>query len=628
MRRALRSLFAVAVPPFVVATTAAQDFGAGREVAFGLVRTATGTPWGGARVVLVGRVHPDWGDVGPVDRVEVDADEQGRFRAGVLPELGYAAWAYEQLEGGARQRVSDAIGGVVPRRPVFLTGSRFLQARRHLRLDLGEGVDVPLRVEVESAAPVGYLQELAVAADGTFPMPVLAPGPFEVRVYDRNGVQLVEHVERGWESWLAREFVVAVPSRKPTRVSVRDAETGGGAGGARICVAQRGELVPIGEVDADGCATLALPATGSFVVLADGYAPSPLDPGEESPAPGGAPWPTLREDFVAERHARIGRGSRLEGRFVVGDGVPLVDAWLRTDEHGLYFHDERTRSLSHFVRVSRLDAGGRFLRAPVLLEFAPEMSLVLGAGAIAQLPAGWRSGLVPVVPSPLAQQRIREGTDLDVGQIDLLEALPIRFRVRSSGGVPVLDAIVEVVPIPPSFGKLAEGPKASVDRRGEVLFLLPRGREYLLLVLQRGGIVDARVVSTVAGPALAEPFGVDIRIPEPTTVVGRVVDGDGKPTDRGRVRWSWQGAGAAAEPEVREPGAAPVGLASVLPEAIASSLARRFLPETVPLEEDGQFRFEVPGIRGVVVVSAGRDRVEVPVSPGVPVEPLLLRIER
>lgn len=628
MTRALRSLLAAAVPLSVAATTAAQDFGAGREVAFGLVRTATGTPWGGARVVLVGRAHPDWDGVGPVDRVEVVADEQGRFRAGVLPELGYAAWAYEQLDGGARQRVSDAVGGVVPRRPVFLTGSRFLQVRRHLRLDPGEGVDAPLRVEVRSAAPVGYLQELAAADDGTFPMPVLAPGPFTVHVFDRAGVRLAEHVERGWESWAAREFVVAVPPRTPTRVSVRDAVTGGGVGGARICAEQRGELVPIGEVDADGCATLALPANPSLVVLADGYAPSPLNSGEEPPAPGGAPWPTLREGFVAERHARIGSGSRLEGRFVVGDGTPLVDAWLRTDEHGLYFHDERTRSLSHFVRVSRLDPSGRFLRAPVLLEFAPDMSLVLGAGAIAQLPAGWRSGLVPVVPSPVERQRPREGTDLDVGQVDLLDALPVRFRIRSSEGVPMLDAAVEVVPLPPSFAKLAAGPKASVDRRGEALFLLPRGREYLLLVLQRGGVVDARVVSTFSGPALAEPFGVDVRIPEPATVVGQVVDEDGKPTDRGRVRWSWQGAGAAAEPEVGERGASPVGIATVLPGAIASSLARRFLPETVPLEEDGRFRFEVPGIRGVVVVSAGRDRVEVPVSPGVPVEPLRLRIER
>jgi hypothetical protein len=624
MSRARRQVLALALPVLAGIALRAQE--SGREPAFGLVRTATGTPWSHARVVLVGRV--DEGRVGPVERLEVEADEGGRFRAAVLPGLRYAAWAFEILDGGARQRVSDAVGGIVPRRPVFLTGSRFPQWRRSVQLDVAEGVRRPLRVEIRSAAPVSWTQELSVSDDDVVSLPIVAPGPFELRVHDASGVRLVEHVERGWELATAREFDVEVPARVPTRVGVRDVATGKGVGGAVVCAIQDEELQPLGSVDADGCGTIDLPVRGEFVVLQDGYAPCPLNPGRFQLAPGGVAEPELREGFITERLARLGPGSRIAGRVVVGAGTAVVDAWLRTEEHGLFFHDERTRSVSRFTRSDRLGVAGRFTREPVLLEFGPEASLLLGADALAQLPEGWRAGLVPVVPSLFCVEKTRDGADQDLGEIDLLDALPVRLRVRSPGGVPLLGASVELRPLPPRLGMPVSGSVAPVDQRGEVLLLLPRDREFLLVVRHDGRIRDARLLWTAKGPRVAEPFSVEVRIERQLSMTGRVTDADGRPVDQGRVRWSFEVAASDPDsaPPARESG--PAGCDAHLGNEVAAALARLIPASAVPLDEDGRFRFEVPGVRGVVAVSAGRDRVELLVAPDAVIEPILLRIER
>lgn len=598
-----------------------------REPAFGLVRTATGTPWSGAQVVLVG--HAAVGDAGPLDRLEVETDPQGRFRVGVLPGLRYAAFAFESLEGGTRQRVSDAVGGVVARRPVFLTGSRFLQWRRNLRLEVADGVLRPLRVEVRSAAPVSWTHGVAVGDDDVAALPILAPGPFEVRVHDASGVRLVEHVERGWELALAREFVVPVPARVPTRVSVCDVSTGQGVGGATICAIQDEELQPVGVVDADGCGTLDLPKRAAFVVLHPGYAPASLNPGPIAAAPGGAAGPPLREGFSAERHARIGPGSRLAGRVVAGPDDAVTDAWLRTEEHGLYFHDERTRSVSRFVRSDRLGPTGDFVRTPVLLEFAPVGSLLLGPAAVGQLPEGWRPGLVPVVPSLFRVARVKEGADLDVGPVDLLDALPVRLRMRTPEGVPLLGATLDLFSLPPSLAKLASPLRLDVDQRGEVALLLPRDREFLLVIREGERVQDARLIWTAAGLPVAEPFVVEVRAVAASTVSGRVTDADGRPLDRGRIRWSWGGAPSTPAPDPAGPaqGGLPAGCTAHLGDEVSRALARLIPAASVPLDEAGQFRFEVPGMRGTVTVSAGRDQVEVPVAAGAPIESIVLRLD-
>lgn len=612
----------------LTAQAAAQADADGREPAFGLARTATGSPWAGARVVLVGRAHTGESGGGPVDRVEVETDAQGKFRAGVLPGLHYAAWAFESLEGGARQRVSDAVGGVVPRRPIFLTGSRFLQWRRTLRLDAADGVRGPFRVQIRSAEPVSWTEEIHVDGDGLARLPVVSPGRFEVRVADASGVWLSRHVETAWESAQAREFVVRVPARTPTRVSAWDVETGKGIGGAQVCAVQDGGFQPVGAVDADGCGQIDLPEGGVLFVVAPGFAPAALSSSNGIPVPPGEPGPPLRDGFVAERFAKLGSGSRLAGRFEVGRGNPLVDAWLLTEENGLFFHDARTRSLSRFARMERLGADGAFERDPVLLEFAPRGTLVLGPGGLAQLPAAWRAGLVPAVPALFELERRREGAEVDLGAIDLLAMLPVRFRVRSSGGVPLQGATVELVPVDQAPGRQARGSEVAVDQRGEALFLLPRNREVLLLVWRDGRLLDARIVWTAAGPPVAEPFALEVRTARPTTVTGQVVDADGQPVARGRVRWSWQAPDPREDAAAADRDAAPAGGDTQLPDRVAATLARRVLPATVPLDDEGHFRFEVPGIRGVVAVFAGRDRVEVPVVPGGVVEPIRLRSER
>ncbi|MEZ5989261.1 MAG: hypothetical protein R3F30_09100 [Planctomycetota bacterium] len=82
-----------------------------RERLIGRAVTPDGKAWAGARVVLVHRPIPDVVVLGQPDRVEVQAADNGRFRAELLHGRSYMAWA-EQVDEDGKTRVSDVVEGV------------------------------------------------------------------------------------------------------------------------------------------------------------------------------------------------------------------------------------------------------------------------------------------------------------------------------------------------------------------------------------------------------------------------------------------------------------------------------------------------------------------------------------
>ncbi|MCB9890776.1 MAG: hypothetical protein H6833_03930 [Planctomycetes bacterium] len=254
-----------------------------RLVVTGSVRDADGKPWTEARVTLLSLAYLDDERVGEVDRIVVQTDGGGEFRARILPGRTYDAWAVGPVEDGV-YRATD-----IATRRLAGAAIRLRQApekRQQLRVQF-LGLEHwqsrgPLRAYASSSARDHYHRvrvELRLDAEGFSTLPPLPGTTCRVDLEDASGLPITTrsfvlahdrraevhtHETKIWEGLpdgpekdaakpLAQDIErVDLPRRSRILVRFESEETKEPAVG--VTVAQRvGDTVAeLGETDEDG----------------------------------------------------------------------------------------------------------------------------------------------------------------------------------------------------------------------------------------------------------------------------------------------------------------------------------------------------------------------------------------
>lgn len=158
-----------------------------RRPLVGRVLDAQGQPIAGAQVTCAGQAAAHLPDLCPVDVVSVTADDRGRFRADLVPQMGYSVWALGPARDDGSCACSDivtaAAGGVLDLRasaaqspwPLRITGLADLP------------VQGPFMLRASSRAGPAHLAQVPVAADGAVVVPALPAGPVDLVLADAQG---------------------------------------------------------------------------------------------------------------------------------------------------------------------------------------------------------------------------------------------------------------------------------------------------------------------------------------------------------------------------------------------------------------------------------------------------------
>ena len=250
----LAILFAIASVP-----SPGQD-PAVRGRAFGLVRDRAGEPWPSAQVTLLSRPIPrnEW--VGSADRIDVVTDERGRFRAEILPNRPYSAWAVQSVQGnGDTYRHSNLVENVFPNVPVILGEAGDPRPRKRLRVRGREAWkdSAPLRIQVVGTAANALIEHLDLDQAGEALLPPMAGAVCTAEVYTDSGQLLWEQQVSLAQSGDA-PLELSLPAPFPILVAVRDKAGTQPLIGARILQRVRQGWAPVATTGPDGNAVLSL----------------------------------------------------------------------------------------------------------------------------------------------------------------------------------------------------------------------------------------------------------------------------------------------------------------------------------------------------------------------------------
>lgn len=447
----------------LVSQLAAQD----RVPIVGRTRLVDGSPWANATVVLQSWVHPEWPQLGVVDRIEARSDAKGRFRADGLQGRTYVAYAV-LVDDMGRQLCSQPMGAG-PAEAVELQSTHDWER--------------PTTVKIAGIAPYRHLGPLrvhwpplyaarpsVVDANDQVTMPPL-PTPYaEVVVTAGDGHLLLRRVIAS-----RNPTTFELPPPSPFLVRALDAPGGLPIADADVLLHWGDHEERLAKTDADGFAIvdlaccrhgdqiadarfrLVVHAAGrelGLVHTTDGMARS----NEEIAA--------MRQKGECQGFATLSPSRRHHGRVMIDSNTPAANLPLLVESLAKVQPRRGASTSRKIVRLAHTDEDGAFALDDIVAGSALQVHAALPPGLVAQLPPA----ATPLVPlgsfnaSPAARR-----IPADLGTTVLRDLRLCCLQIRSPDGAPALDATVFLA-VPFRDGvPAALGP----DRKGQLSLLLP-----------------------------------------------------------------------------------------------------------------------------------------------------------
>ncbi len=580
----------------------------------GTVLDAQAKPVEGAVVRLYAvPVITKYATFGPPDELEIVTDQRGRFRAHILPELSYAAWASKVNKSDAGLlRVSGVVTSVGADRPLRLTLQGTMPAMLQITTT-GHAAwkkYAPLSVELQHDSALALLRTAPLTADGHATIAAIPP-PFRLRVLDARGVEIVRQPYSRPPS--AKLEVQALAPWTTQQVGVRSIMTLKGIASATVALRTRAGLHVLGKTDQEGIATIDLPnpmGRNRLIALAPGYAAGPVQRRK-------CKKPPLHKGRATELHCHLGEGFEASGRLLV-DGKPARGTILARVT-GLHYEEQNSRYLDEFVEAIALDDQGRFQLPSCLDELPPVLDFVPPAKTRALLAGKGRS----IPPVLLGLARLSKD-QRDLGDIDLAKLAPLVLHLELPDGRPARGARILWIH---GRGRSSLGVKAATlraDRRGRLHTLSPPYPSDIDLIIQAdeafalgrlrlgptSGSTDVREIQIRLSPGIVirgrvademqVPFGAEVRL-----AANRVANGIAR------------GAHADGE-DAKSSGFEPV--------RDAATAARLLYGHTLGfrLEPDRSFRLAVPRFQLTYSVQVGRLPAQKLVLGSEPIQDLTL----
>lgn len=553
----LGQLFLRVVLGFVVAAVvpgqqAAKD--PDRGTVLGWVEDERGAKRAGATVVLISRPVPARFDIGVLDRVVVETDASGRFRAECLRGRGYSVWAH--WPDGDVQMTTAVAEDVVPGPPVRLREAEPFAAPK-LTFD---GFDAwadqaPLSV-VASCYTRNHFRATLEVVEGRATMPLLPGVAWKVEVRGKTGLLLVrKRVARGVETDVVVPAPVGVEIRcrdeagKPVSGAVLASMPSYSAGGRDPSVTS----VRVAESDAEGIARFRLPGVNALTGRAgtqvlriekEGYA-STL---QVVPA---------RGRRIAD--AVLAKGHAVRGRLLDARGKPMAGVPVYLD-HPVSLSGSGDARFGAPLQMARTDYDGRFVEHGCSAQSGCRVLLVLSPSEARRfgLTAETDRSLAPVL---WVAARAQIDRDVDLGDIAMDQVAMCRLQVVDHQGLPATEARVRLIH-DSGFDAVVD---FVTDRVGRLQFAYPDDTTRVGAYVNRGGI---GLMALPAGGA-----AMRLSLLETRTVEGRVVLEDGQPAAGAAVQVSAPGQGMDFD------------LSQLVFSAVASSWTA---------DDDGRFAVTVP----------------------------------
>ncbi len=498
-----------------------------RDKVLGWVEDGDGQRIAGATVTLLARPIPERADIGEADRIEVQSDERGLFRAEVLPGGTYTAWA-QQLDDAGLLRVSGPAENVVPGPPVRLE----LGASRTPRRVRFDGLAAwqahgPLSLHCRAITRTALLVPLMPGEEGIATLPEL-PGMLdqvyvEVRTADGLLVHFEEQSARGGD---VAPLTIGPP--REVRVVVRD---DAGAAVPNASVAHVPNYAIGGRHP--GMAPLVLGSTGPDGTF-QATVPSTPFGARESQRPifliraAGRAGVVQQLDDTDDLVVALPAGSSVHGRLALDAERPApgVTAWIDTMVAVPALNQGRSAPAPMPIPTAA-DGGFRF---DGLTEHGFVVQALLTA---AHLEA---AGVEPpknrsLPPVSLLASTAAVSTDIDLGdlRIDRLELADV--RVLRHDGTPAVHARFRV-----RLGDHFNLPvELHTDRLGRVLMPVPQGDGLWLDAYEPGGGVAQHFLAVAGEPGTLRE--IPITLSRPWEVTGVVVDESGEPVAHASVRF-------------------------------------------------------------------------------------------
>ena len=485
----MRIVFLMSCGTFLLSLVPAQVAGGEprRESLRGTARLDDGSPWPGARVLLLARTP---GVLGMAeDRLEVTADRSGRFLANLRVGWRYSVFAQEP-QANDTERVSMVVDEVDIGMPLELVAGA---ARQRPSLELAgllpwsaRGV---LTVRYIGTGDVPAIVDRIVPGDGRVEVPAL-PG-LAAAVEIRCGAQPISErlpIDLRQPKTLLkvhppREVALLVVDRNQQPVADARVSAFRSDAERRDC----GSLVPLARSGKDGIARVVLPFPPDGIDQQ--FAPLAID------APDISPIGCVYGFRVAADHeptaARAFRVWCNDGQrhsvVLQREGAPLAGVELEV------------ANLRACAGVQGAAAGGSYVRELVAtgaggeatIDCVPETTVLVTAATAA---LGSKLAVEGAV-APLALLGVIEANaPARRHPIDVRDLQPIRVRVTDPDGAPARDALVSVL-VSGSPWRAAL-PRGTTDRAGRITFLVPRGLDCWLCAWNgRGSLAPDQPVS-------------------------------------------------------------------------------------------------------------------------------------
>jgi len=498
-----------------------------RGKALGEVRDKDRKPWVGVKVLLVSWPVPDNLRVGSPDTVETRTDERGKFRAQILEGRTYSVWAEGERGDDGSLRVSNVAGQVIPQVPVLLKERKEAVSGRTVRL---EGLEKwegykPLRFRlVDAAGPRVLSLQVGDGGECKLPPVIGVRATLEVLATGPHGDIRVAEVTMLWDS----KKEITVPRPATVRFAIWDINTEKPVEGARIYPKHADSGTLLGVTDKNGLAEVVIPnknrrSYGRFFVVAPGRAVAPCQHGESK----NTEFKKAHKGKKVNYHAHMGEGHKLKGRVLFAPDKPASHLTLVVQGSAMHYTKKNSRSLAGCDRVFRTDSEGRFELSSLLREYPPNLVMLLEPQHLAGLPATWHQGLSPVAFAPVNLSELMDKAKEGATDILLPDFCPVELVVRTPMGTPAVRAQIKLTALNKSIGTRGDHPPLLTDRRGRIRLLLPAasklgltidtGESYLLTCLETHAVAGDQSIARL-----------EVKLPTPITIRGRVVDSENK----------------------------------------------------------------------------------------------------
>lgn len=503
-----------------------------REAAFGELRDRDGKPFGGATVHLLWRAHPAIVDPAYEEHLTVTTDERGRFRASVLRGLPYTVWATAPLDARTF-RCSNVVSHVVAGSVVVLAED-MLHRRQQVHIPVDASWHQRLRFVVRAALDDVVLQQELADEDRTVTLPEWPVSSLSLEVWAgeqrvhalpfgmlrAEGAETGEGGGAGGESGVLASALEGpgtcpLPPRQQLDVRLRDAD-GKPLAGA-VLFEDRGPFAePVGVTDADGVLPLSGVAPhgprGPWCALLADKAEFAVRPDHLA----------ADEEGKSKRPLDLAPGITVQGRLLLGDGIPLanapvvLDASIRNGDNGWWW--------GVHPRLLRTDADGGIVLHGRHEQMPFRLSVLLTSAQLATLAGEHKAPVWPVVM--VAPERIGEPKDLGPLRLDELAAVEVSLQPPPGtppGPIafalfPLLEAKANTVRIP------VRALLARTDRHGRMRVLLPKGTEVAVFAATRqGGAYGAATAGGAVFDRQLDPSHVQrllVREPDGALLVG------------------------------------------------------------------------------------------------------------